>query len=172
LGNSGEQGYKNREQIKTIIMTIFIKKNRGNLEEQGFKKSSSRLGESIEKKKIALATWLGNKTEKYSTSTKRTGLIIFCSVFALLFILLLGSSMAGHHFGNRSLIVTHLRSGVHDPLRIPIADSVFEKAEKTRAWLDSLRKYDTLKLKAILLERPYLLENLEVLENIYQSQRK
>ena len=153
-------------------MTIFIKKKKGNLEERGFKKSTNRLGESIEKKKIAIAAWLSKKTEKYSMATKRTGLIIFCSVFALLFILLLGSSMTGHRFGNRSLVVTHLRSGVHDPLRVPISDSVFEKAEKIRVWLDSLRSHDTLKLKAILLAKPYLLENLDVLENIYQSQRK
>ncbi len=154
-------------------MSIFIKKKKGNLEEQGFKKEQdSRLNEWIEKQKTAIAAWLGKKTETYSASTKRVALIIFCSVFALLFILLLGSSIRGHRFGNRSLVVTHLRSGVHDPFFVPIADSVFEKAEKTRSWLDSLRSHDTLKFKAILLARPFLLENLQMLENIYQSQRK
>jgi hypothetical protein len=154
-------------------MAIFIKKKKGNLEEQGFSnKPISRLAETIEKKKMEAAAWLGKKTEGYSPSRKKAGLIIFCIFFGGLSFYLLGSSIRGHSFNSRSLVIKHLRSGVHEPVTIPIADSIFQKMEKVRLWLDSLRSHDTLKFKAILLARPFLLENLHSLEKLYQYQTK
>ena len=154
-------------------MAIFIKKKKGNLQEQGFSnKPISRLAETIEKKKMEAATWLGKKTEGYSTVRKKAGLIIFCIFFGGLSFYLLASSVRGRSFNSRSLVITHLRSGVHDPVTIPIADSIFQKMEKTKLWLDSLRSHDTLRFKAILLARPFLLENLQTLEKLYQYQTK
>jgi hypothetical protein len=154
-------------------MTLFKKKKKENLQEQGFsKKVATRFSEAVEKKKITIAGWLGRKTEVYSTSQKRTGLIIFCSVFAFLFIMLLGSSMHGRHFDYRSIVVTHGRSGVHDPLSTPLTDSVYRKVEKIKEWLDSLKENDTPRFKAILLSKPYLLNNLKLLEQLYQIQSK
>jgi hypothetical protein len=154
-------------------MTLFIKKKKENLQEQGFsKKVANRFSEAVEKKKVTIAGWLSRKTESYSTPQKRTGLIVFCMVFAFLFILLLGNSIHGHHFNYRSIVVTHLKSGVHDQLSPPLTDSIFRKVERTREWLDSLIKTDTPRFKAILLSKPYLLENLQVLEQLYQLQSK
>jgi hypothetical protein len=154
-------------------MAILIKKKKGNLEEQGFNdKPISRLTEIIEKKKMEAAAWLGKKTEGYSPARMKAGLIIFCIFFGGLGIYLLASSIRGHSFNSRSLVITHLRSGVHEPATSPIADSVFRKAEQTRLFLDSLRSHDTLKFKAILLARPFLLENLQLLEKLNQYQTK
>jgi hypothetical protein len=154
-------------------MTLFIKKKKENLQERGFsKKVANRFSEAVEKKKIVFAGWLGKKTDCYSTAKKRTALIVFCMIFSFLFIMLLGNSMHGHHFNYRSIIVTHLRSGVHDPLSPPITDSVFRKVEQMREWLDSLKENDTPRFKAILLSKPHLLNNLQVLEQLYQIQSK
>jgi hypothetical protein len=154
-------------------MTLFIKKKKENLQEQGFsKKVANRFSEAVEKKKLTIAGWLGRKTERYSSAQKRTGLIVFCLVFSFLFILLLGNSIHGHHFNYRSIVVTHLRSGVHDPLSPPLTDSVFRKVEQMREWLDSLKENDTPRFKAILLSKPYLLDNLQLLEQLYQIQSK
>jgi hypothetical protein len=154
-------------------MAIFIKKKKGNLEERGFSnKPISRLAETIERKKMEAADWLGKKTEGYSIGRKKAGLIIFCIFFGGLGIYLLASSVRIHSFNSRSLVITHLRSGVHEPATSPIADSVFRKAAQTRLWLDSLRRHDTLRFKAILLAKPFLLEKLQVLEKLYQYQTK
>jgi hypothetical protein len=154
-------------------MAIFIKKKKSNLEEQGFSnKPINRVAETIERKKMEAAAWLGKKTEEYSIGRKKAGLIIFCIFFSCLGIYQLASTIRGHSFNSRSLVITHLKSGVHEPVTSPIADSVFQKAEQTRIWLDSLRRHDTLRFKAILLARPFLLEKLQVLEKLYQYQTK
>ena len=154
-------------------MAIFIKKKKRNLEEQGFSnKPISRFAETIEKKKMVAAAWLGKKTEGYSPARMKAGLIIFCIFFSCLGLYLLASSIRGHSFNSRSLVITHLRSGVHEPATSPIADSVFRKAEQTKLWLDSLRSHDTLRFKAILLAKPFLLENLRLLERLNPNQIK
>ncbi|HSZ34317.1 MAG TPA: hypothetical protein VK772_13460 [Puia sp.] len=154
-------------------MSIFIKKKKGNLEEQGFRnKPVSRFAETIEKKKMKASAWLGKKIERYSFGRKKTGLIIFCIFFGGLSFYQLASSLGSHSFNSRSLVITHLRSGVHEPPISPIADSVIHKVEKIRLWIDSLLSHDTIKLKAILLARPFLLENIQNLEKLYQYQTK
>jgi hypothetical protein len=152
-------------------MNLFIKKKKGNLEEQGFhRQPKNRFNETIEKNKIKIAGWLGKKTERYSTAQKRTGLVIFCALFAFLFMLLLGSSLRRNHFTWRTMDLIHPGTGVRGPLSDPAIDSVRKKVEMTGSWLDSLRKTDTAKFKAILLSKPYLLENLRVLEQLYHIQ--
>jgi len=126
----------------------------------------------IENKKVKLATWLSLKTGKYSTIQKKIALISFCIFFGVLSARILWSSVEVHRSNKPSLVVTHIRSGVRDAFKQHIPDSLFQKAKKEKKYLDSLRVNDTVKFKAILLAKPYLLQNLELIERIYQSQNK
>ena len=154
-------------------MSIFIKKKKGNLEENGYSgKPPDYFREVVGKRKIKIAGWLNQKTEGYSSFQKKTALVIFCILFGVMSLYILAGSVHGHNFNTRSLIITHIRSGM-PPFPAPtITDSVFRQAEKTKYWLDSLRVNDTMKFKAILLSKPYLLNNLQLIENIYKSQFK
>jgi hypothetical protein len=154
-------------------MSLFFKSKKGNLVENGFAKNrTDYFQEVVEKKKVKLATWLSLKTGGYSPNQKKIALISFCILFGGLSLRILWSSVEVHHSNKPSLVVTHIRSGVRDPFKQHISDSLFQKAKKENKYLDSLRVNDTVKFKAILLAKPYLLQNLELIERIYQSQNK
>ena len=53
-----------------------------------------------------------------------------------------------------------------------ISDSVYQRVQRTKLFLDSLRRFDTIKLRAILLARPGLSDHIQLLEHIYQLQNK
>jgi hypothetical protein len=153
-------------------MSLF-KKKRGNLEENGFSGNQpDYFSQAVERKKEKLAGWLNQKTGGWSPLQKKIALIIFCLIFGALSIHILVGSFHGHGFGNRNLVITHLRSGVHSPPNKVIPDSVYQRAERTRVWLDSLKENDTARLRSILRSRPFLLNNLQLIESIYQSQFK
>jgi hypothetical protein len=148
-----------------------LKKKRGNLEENGFSnKKLDYFSQAVERKKVKVAGWLNQKTGGWSPFQKKIALIIFCLVFGALSFYILASSFQGHGFGNRNLVITHLRSGVHSPPGKVIPDSVYQRAERTKVWLDSLKENDTARFRAILLSRPFLLNNLQLIESIYHSQ--
>jgi hypothetical protein len=151
-------------------MSLF-KKKKGNLQEQGFAgQKTDYFQRAVEQRKVKVAGWLNEKTGGWSPFQKKIALIIFCLVFGALSFYILAGSFQGHGFGNRNLVITHLRSGVHSPPGKVIPDSVYQRAERTRAWLDSLKENDTARFRAILLSRPFLLNNLQLIESIYQSQ--
>jgi hypothetical protein len=153
-------------------MSLFIKKKKGNLKDNGFSnKASGRFQEAIEKSKIKVAGWLNQKTNAYSPAQKKVGLIIFCILFGSFCFAMLAGSIRARSIKSHFLIVTHLIPGVQavHPL---ISDSLFIRIEKAVHFLDSLRNNDSPKFKAIILNRPTLLNNLHTLENIYHSQNK
>jgi hypothetical protein len=155
-------------------MSIFIKmKKKGNVEEQGFMETPvNRFTESIEKRKLRVAGWLRKKTAGYSPARKKIGLFIFCIFFGGLSIYILASSVHGHSFNTRSLLLMHFNSGVHDPDYSPVNDSILRKAKKIKLWMDSVRKKDTVRFKAIMLAEPFLLERLNMMEKLYDPQTK
>jgi hypothetical protein len=53
-----------------------------------------------------------------------------------------------------------------------ISDSVYQRVQRTKIFLDSLRRFDSVKLRAILLARPGLPGHIQLLERIYQLQNK
>ncbi len=153
-------------------MSLFFKKKKANLKENGFSSSpTNHLIKIIEKGKVKLAGWLGHKTNSYSSFKKKTALIIFCMLFGGLCFYMLSSALHSHGFKTRVLILNHLTPGM-SPHRPFISDSAFYRIEKAKHLLDSLKLNDTLKFKAILLSKPALPENLQLLENIYQSQKR
>ena len=154
-------------------MSLYFKKKRGNLEENGFSnKPADYFREAIEKKKIKLADWLNHKTGAYSPIQKKAALIIFCIFFGGLSFYILTGSIHSHNFNTRALIITHLKSGMPPSRTQVISDTIFRQAQRTKRFLDSLRTNDTAKFKAILLAKPYLLNNLQLIESIYKSQFK
>jgi hypothetical protein len=151
-------------------MSLF-KKKKGNLEEQGFAgRKHDYFNLMVERKKVKIAGWLNQKTGGWPGGQKKIALIIFCLLFGAMSVYILAGSFRGHNFGNRNLVITHLRSGVHSPPGKVIPDSVYERAERTRLWLDSLKQNDTARFRVILLSRPLLLNNLQLIESIYHSQ--
>ncbi len=153
-------------------MKLSFRRKKGNLEENGFsKRGSAYFRQVIEKKKLKLADWLNQKTRGYSPLQLKIGLGIFCIFFGALSFYTLYGCVRKHDFGTNVLVVNHVRSGV--PMSLPkISDSLFDRARKAKRSLDSLRKNDTNRLKTILLANPYLLNNLQLIEEIYQSQKK
>ena len=68
-------------------------------------------------------------------------------------------------FKNHVLILTRFHPHI-------ISDSVYQRVQRTKLFLDSLRRFDTIKLRAILLARPGLSDHIQLLEHIYQLQNK
>jgi len=154
-------------------MSFFFRKKKGNLKENGFAdKVPDYFRQSVERRKAKTAGWLQEKTGGYSIMQKKTALIIFCILFGGFSFYILAGSVHVHGFGNRDLILRHLHSGQHPPPFRVIPDSVYQRAERTRQWLDSIRQYDSNRFRVILLSRPFLLNNLQLIEHIYQSQTK
>lgn len=153
-------------------MPLFNKKKR-NLEENGFSgKLPGYFKKSIEDRIMKITGWLNQKTGGYSPVKKKASLIIFCILFGGLSFYILAGSMRGRGFNNRNLIITHLHSGVNLTPSFPVSDSVFQRVVRLQKWLDSLRQNDTSKFKAILLAKPFLIDNLLLVERIYQSKSK
>src|SRR5580692_117514 len=94
-------------------MSIFFKKKRGNLEENGFSgKPPDYFKEVARRRKIKIAGWLNQKTEGYSPFQKKIALFIFCILFGGMSLYILAGSIHGHNFNTRSLIPNHIRSGM------------------------------------------------------------
>jgi hypothetical protein len=154
-------------------MSIFFKKKKGNLEENGFSnKSTAYFKSAVESGKLKIAGWLDQKTSGYSPGHKKAGLIIFCAVFGGLCFYLLTGSIRNRNADIRRLVITRIPGYLQPGHSGAITDSVYHHIEKTKLFLDSLRKNDTLKYKAILLARPGLPDNIRLLEQIYQSEKK
>jgi hypothetical protein len=153
-------------------MSLF-KKNKGNLEENGFSaEPKNYFLEAVERRKVEFAGWLQANTGGYTPMQKKIALIAFCVLFGGLSFFILTGSLRGHGFNNRDLIINRLHTG---PKQLPIQfipDSIYQRAERTKQWLDSIRQNDTNRFKVILLYKPFLLENLQLIERIYQSQTK
>lgn len=153
-------------------MSIFLKKKKGNLKENGFSGEPDKYFKvALEKRKVKLAGWLSRKTSRYSPLQKKIGLIIFCILFGSLSFLILARSVYDRGYKSHFLILHHLRSGM-SPAHPHISDSAFVQIERAKHFLDSLRNNDTLKFRVILLNRPALLNNLQMLEKIYQYQNR
>jgi hypothetical protein len=153
-------------------MSLF-KRKKQNLEENGFAgKPKDYFREVIENRKVKAASWLHEKTSSYSPIQKKIALIIFCILFGGLSFYILAGSIHGHDFNNRNLIIDHLHSGTHPPTIHTIPDSLYQKVERVKEWLDSIRQNDPNRFKVILLSKPFLLYNLQLIERIHQSQMK
>lgn len=153
-------------------MSLF-KRKKQNLEENGFaSKPKDYFREVIENRKVKAATWLQEKTAGYSPVQKKTALIIFCILFGGLSFYILAGSIHSHHLNNQDLIIDHLHSGMRPPTIHTIPDSLYQKVERVKEWLDSIRRNDPSRFKVILLSKPFLLNNLQLIESIHQPQMK
>ena len=123
------------------------------------------------KSKTGRLAKLRKKTSRYSPLQKKIGFIIFCILFGSLSFLILARSIYDRGYKSHFLILHHLRSGM-PPAHPHISDSAFAQIERAKHFLDSLRNNDTLKFRVILLNRPTLLNNLDLLEKIYQYQNR
>ena len=146
-------------------MSIFFKKQKGNVEPNGF-------SAAMEKNKLKIAGWLNSKTKGCPPRFMKTALIVFCILFGAFCFYTLFHAVRRPDIRSHIIILNHLRSGVQATHYPPVSDSLFKHVRRTEQWLDSLRDNDTIKLKAILLAKPYLLTNLQLIERIYQSQNK
>ncbi len=152
-------------------MPLFFKKKKGNLQTNGFTGyGSNYFMEAIERKKKKLAGWLNRKTAGYSPFQNKFMLAIVCILFGVSSLYILCSHIRGHSLARPAVILQHIRSGMPVRPSLPVSDSLFKQAEKTKEWLDSVRRNDTLKFKTILLYNPALPDNLQLIEHIYQSQ--
>jgi hypothetical protein len=145
-------------------MLQFFRKKKGNVEVNGF-------STAVEKKKLKIAGWLNRKTKRWPPAFMKTALVVFCLLFGGFCFYILSQSIRKRDIRSHIIVLTHLRSGVQPTHYPPFSDSLFRNAMRTKLWLDSLRQKDTIKLKAILLARPFLLTNLQLIETIYQSQK-
>lgn len=153
-------------------MSLF-KKKKGNVQENGYAgKPKDYFREAVENRKVKVANWLQEKTERYSPFQKKTAFIVFCIFIGTASFFILAGSIRSHNFGNRDLIIDHLHSGAHQSPAQRVSDSVFRKAERTKLWLDSIRRTDSNRFQVILLSNPFLLDNLQLIERIYQSQTR
>ncbi len=146
-------------------MSLFIKKKKGNVEVNGF-------STAIENRKLKIAGWLNRKTTGWSPVVLKTALVVFFILFGGFCFYILSQSVRRRDIRSHIIVLNHLRSGVQPAHYPPVSDSVFRNAMRTKQWLDSLRHKDSIRLKAILLAKPWLLTNLQLIENIYQIQNK
>jgi hypothetical protein len=117
-----------------------------------------------------IADCLQQKTNVYSSLTKKVGLFIFCGLF-------LGSSVyvavhAFNHSITKPLQIQAMPKPVIIPERlqvVPITKSEYERVERYKGQILSFPKtqYDSL-----LLARPHLMDSIQLFENLYQSQLK
>ncbi len=145
-------------------MLQFFRKKKGNVEVNGF-------SAAVEKKKLKIAGWLNRKTNGWSPVVVKTALVVFCIVFGGFCFYTLSQSIRKRDIRSHIIVLNHLRSGVQPTHYPPVSDSLFRNALRMKQCLDSLRQNDTNKLKAILLAKPFLLTNLQLIETIYQSQK-
>jgi hypothetical protein len=145
-------------------MLQFFRKKKGNVEVNGF-------SAAVEKKKLKIASWLDRKTTGWSPAFMKTALVIFCILFGGFCFYILSQSIRKRDIRSHIIVLNHLRSGVQSSHYPPVSDSLFRNALRMKQWLDSLRQNDTVKLRAILLAKPFLLTNLQLIETIYQSQK-
>src|SRR4030095_3694922 len=149
------------------------KKKKGNLEENGFaSRTKDYFKEAVEKRKIKIASWLQEKSARFSSIQKKAALIVFCIVFGGTSVFILARSIKSYNFNSDNLYI-HRQDEKLYPTAIPrISDSAYQRVKRAKQWLDSLKRTDSNRFKVILLSKPYLLENLQFIEHIYQSQSK
>ncbi len=150
-------------------MYIFRKRKKSDPVPRGFAaKKSIGWNRILEKKKAALAVWLGQKINACSVSQKKAGLILFCLLFGSWSIMQLVPLFYPHPFPSHFLFITHLRSP--DPSELSFSDSLIRRAKNAAHWLDSLKVPDSPSIKAIFLTKPVLPE--KTLEDFYPFQIK
>lgn len=157
-------------------MLQFFRKKKENIEVKGNpvvnrNTETDGFSAAVEKKKLKIAGWLNRKTTGWSPGILKTALVAFCLLFGTFCFYILSQSVRKRDTRSHIIVLNHLHSGVQ-PVGYPVvSDSLFRKALRMKQWLDSLRRDDTIKLKAILLAKPYLMTNLQLIESIYQSQK-
>src|SRR5258707_2210803 len=101
-------------------MSLFYKKKKGNLEENGFSgKPVNHFKEFIENRKQKVAGWLSQKANGYSPFQKKIGLVVFCVLFGSMCFYILSGCIRNRDPKSRVLVITPMHSGVpgqHPPL--------------------------------------------------------
>jgi len=152
-------------------MLQFFRKKKGNAEVKE-NAAVNAFSAAVEKKELKIAGWLNRKTTGWSPVVVKTALVAFCILFGGFCFYILSQSIRKRDIRSHIIVLNHLRSGVQPAHYPPVSDSLFRNALRIKQWLDSLRQNDTVKLKAILIAKPFLLTNLQLIETIYQSQKK
>ena len=153
-------------------MSIFTKK-KGNLEENGFgSQRKSYVQKAVDQKKKVVAAWLQQVSKGLTQNQQKLVLVVFSLLFGGICVAILSGSFHNPGFNNTNLIIHHLHAPFPPAAGPPISDSAYYRVKRARLWLDSLRQSDTARYRLILLSRPMLLDNLVLIERIYQSQKK
>ena len=120
------------------------------------------------------AGWLQQKTNAFSIRKQKIILIVFCALFVSESLLVIHQSFrkenAGLYFITPIRPIPLLRQGTIQP---SISKDEFSRIHGFKIYLDSLKATSNGKLKSdsFLSSRPFLLDTIHYLENIYYEQQ-
>ena len=126
------------------------------------------------------AEWMQQKTECLSGKAKVIMLLVFVLLAGGYSIYLIGKSFSGNQTNSFSIspIKTppHILQSGDEPgkTNLIISDSQYERTRQLRAYMDSLEHSATGKAlhDKIVADHPKLMDSIQFIENIYQSQIK
>ena len=121
-----------------------------------------------------LAAWLQQKTIYYSPRKLKLLLLLFCFAFLSESLLLIyygvNSNQSKYYFVTPIHIVPLLKEKVYQPT---ISRKEYNRFHAFKKYVDSLQGTSAGKLKSdsLLFNRPYLMDTINLLENIYYEQQ-
>ena len=121
-----------------------------------------------------LAEWLQRKTIHYSSRKLKLLLLLFCFAFfgesLLLIYYGVNSNQSKYYFVTPIHIVPLLKEKVYQPT---ISRKEYDRIHAFKKYVDSLQGTSAGKLKSdsLLFNRPYLMDTINLLENIYYEQQ-
>jgi|SRR5450432_1303199 len=98
-------------------MSLFFKKNKGNVEPNGF-------SEAVEKRKLKVAEWLNRKTKGCTPLNIKIGFVVFFLIFGGISLYNLLHSFRPSGIRTHIIVLTHLHAGVPMPHSPPMSDSM------------------------------------------------
>lgn len=126
------------------------------------------------------AVWMQQKTEKLSGKGKLMMLLIFVLLTGSYSIYLIGKSFSGNQ--TYSFSITPIKKPAYiqkngneaKHTNAAIGESEFERIHRFRQYMDSLVRSPTGKVlyDSIVAHRPGLMDSIQIIENMYQSQIK
>lgn len=126
------------------------------------------------------AVWMQQKTERLSGKGKLVVLSVFVLLTGGYSIYLIGKSFSGSQ--TYSFSITPIKRPAHiqetgdeaEHTNTVISKSEYEKIHRFKQYMDSLTRSSTGKVlyDSIVAHRPGLMDSIQIIENIYQSQIK